>query len=874
MNRCGVWLMVALAVSLSGAIALPTTSGQMAIAQPAPETTTQSDAAALLEEGDRLLREGIQQEKLEQTFQYWLDAFSLYRNPIVRDTFPQESYRGASQALDNFGHISFGIGEYQNAIEIFELRLSITREVGDDFGEGITLNNLGYAHSGLSQYQQALEFHRQSFAIAREIGNQELTGGALNGLGGVHTTLGQPQQAIEYLQQGLYIARDIHDRDLETAILNNLGDTHRYIGQYQQAIGFYMDSLSIKQSSGYRTIQSELVNLGSTHFFLAEYQEAVNFLERGLNLAREFHDKKGEAIALNSLGIVYIELGKYEQAIDLLGQSLAIARDIDNRNDEMHALANLANAYLANNQMQKGLETYGQAVAIAFDIATPQSQAVVLNNFGILLSLAKQFDLAQESLVAAIALFEDLRVNLPDAQLISIIDTQLQAYKNLQFTLISQDKNYEALAISERGRAQGFATQLIRRRRQTSEIPTVPTIKPPTLEQIQQIARDTNTILVEYAFFLNNLYIWVVQPSGEIEFRPVELDGNGDTNAIALSTLDGPLYRSVPEPSELDTLVADIRTATLEVVRTGPTAQTSDKLKELHQLLIDPIADLLPTDPDAKVAFIPQGSLFHVPFPALQDDDGTYLIEKHTILTAPSIQVLGLAHDTAQERGTQSLTTNPLIVGNPTMPEVTLSTPSGFVTNHLSPLPGAEEEAIAIATALNTTALTHHQATEATVKQQLPTASLIHLATHGLLDYGESPLDIPGAIALAPSQNGDVLSSTNTEDGLLTSGEIIDMDLQAELAILSACDTGLGTITGDGVVGLSRALITAGVPSVVVSLWSVPDAPTAELMKEFYAQLEQGQSKAQALRQAMLTTMQSHPDPRNWAAFTLIGESK
>ncbi|MEO0489510.1 MAG: CHAT domain-containing protein, partial [Cyanobacteria bacterium J06659_2] len=76
---------------------------------------------------------------------------------------------------------------------------------------------------------------------------------------------------------------------------------------------------------------------------------------------------------------------------------------------------------------------------------------------------------------------------------------------------------------------------------------------------------------------------------------------------------------------------------------------------------------------------------------------------------------------------------------------------------------------------------------------------------------------------------------------------------------------------GDGVVGLSRSLITAGVPSVIVSLWAVPDAPTAALMTEFYRQLQQGQTKAQALRQAMLTTMARHPEPRNWAAFTLMG---
>jgi CHAT domain-containing protein len=100
------------------------------------------------------------------------------------------------------------------------------------------------------------------------------------------------------------------------------------------------------------------------------------------------------------------------------------------------------------------------------------------------------------------------------------------------------------------------------------------------------------------------------------------------------------------------------------------------------------------------------------------------------------------------------------------------------------------------------------------------------------------------------------------------------MKLNAELVVLSACDTGRGRITGDGVIGLSRSLISAGVPSVIVSLWSVPDAPTASLMTEFYRQLQQNPDKATALRQAMLTTMKQHPNPKHWAAFTLIGEAE
>lgn len=100
------------------------------------------------------------------------------------------------------------------------------------------------------------------------------------------------------------------------------------------------------------------------------------------------------------------------------------------------------------------------------------------------------------------------------------------------------------------------------------------------------------------------------------------------------------------------------------------------------------------------------------------------------------------------------------------------------------------------------------------------------------------------------------------------------MKLNAELVVLSACDTGRGRTTGDGIIGLSRSILSAGVPSVLVSLWQVPDAPTASLMMEFYQNLLHNPDKAQALRQAMLKTMKNHPNPKNWAAFTLIGEAE
>ena len=118
--------------------------------------------------------------------------------------------------------------------------------------------------------------------------------------------------------------------------------------------------------------------------------------------------------------------------------------------------------------------------------------------------------------------------------------------------------------------------------------------------------------------------------------------------------------------------------------------------------------------------------------------------------------------------------------------------------------------------------------------------------------YGNDADKIPGAIALAP---------TNSDDGFLTASEILQLKLSAEMVVLSACDTGRGTITEDGVIGLSRSFMGAGVPSVVVSLWQVPDESTSDLMIEFYEQLRKNPDKAQALRQAMLANLKKYGQP-------------
>src|SRR5919199_3956458 len=684
-----------------------------------------------------------------------------------------------------------------------------------------------------SQFEAAKQSFQQALTLYREIKDRQGEGWALGSLGGAYLNLGDYAQAIDYLKQLLAIAREIHDRQSESKALGNLGIAYRNLGDYAQAI---------------------------------DYQK------QWLAIAREIHNRQGEGKALGNLGIAYISLGDYAQAIDYQKQWLAIAREIHDRQSEGKALGNLGIAYINLGDYAQAIDYQKQWLAITREIHDRQSEGTALNNLGYALHKSGNLTEAEKTLIEGIKVWESLRAGLGsnDANKVSIFEGQAGTYRILQKVLMAQNRTDAALEITERGRARAFVELLAR---QLSTNPTQATpIAPPTIEQIKQIAKAQNATLVQYSIIYDNfkvqskqesheseLYIWVISPTGEVTFRSSDLK---------------PLWQQQNTP--LSNLVTTSRESIgvrgrggLGAVAKVDGASLAKQLQQLHQLLIQPIADLLPTTDRDRVIFIPQSSLFLVPFRALQDKDGKYLIEKHTILTAPSIQVLDLTHK--QRENLPTLTKGgqggvALVVGNPTMPFVPPA--PGEKPQQLPSLPGAEKEANAIAPLLNTKAIIGSSATKSAIVQLMPKARIIHLATHGLLDDVRG---IGSAIALAPdSSYKEEIGKVN---GLLTAEEILDMKLNAELVILSACDTGRGKITGDGVIGLSRSLISAGVPSVLVSLWSVPDAPTASLMTEFYQNLQKNPDKAQALRQAMLTTMKQHPNPKNWAAFTLIGES-
>ncbi|BBD63366.1 TPR repeat-containing protein (plasmid) [Nostoc sp. HK-01] len=716
-------------------------------------------------------------------------------------------------------------------------------------GGGPQLNKLGLQQLHTGQFREALETFKQVLAIVKKIRYREGEGRTLNNIGEVYRRLGEYSKALESYQQALAIAKEINDATGEATTLNNIGLLYNNLGQYNKALEFYQQALNIvkqiRNIAGEGTIRN---NIGLVYDNLGEYAKALEFYQKALAIRKQIADKAGEGQTLNNIGAAYTSLGEDVKALEFYQQAVVILKKIDDKADEGQTLNNIGFLYKKQGQYDKALEFYQKALAIRQQIGDTAGKGLTLNNIGALYNSLGMYADAEKTLFATIEVWESLRTQtLTDDQKISIFETQAFTYRFLQEALIAQHKTNTALEISERGRARAFVELLASNISGSTD--DKQTIKLPSFEQIQQIAKSQNATLVEYSIInqpfksqgkeelqQSKLYIWVIKPTGEIAFKQVDL-----------KSLNTPLARLVNK-SRLSIGTGG------RGIKVEPKNELTKKqnLQQLHKILIEPIASFFPTNPEDKVIFIPHDSLFLVPFVALQDEDGKYLIEKHTILTASAIQVLNLTRQQRQKVKGKDV----LVMGNPIMPKV------GIPPVQLQPLLGAEKEALTIANLFKTKAITGKDATKAALKKRLSTARIIHLATHGLLDDADK--SIPSAIVLAPTSN---------DDGLLTPAEIVDLRINAELVVLSACDTGRGTITGDGVIGLSRSLITAGTPSVIVSLWAVPDSPTSELMTEFYQQWQKNSDKAVALRNAMLITMKKHPQPRDWAAFTLIGES-
>jgi CHAT domain-containing protein/predicted DNA-binding protein YlxM (UPF0122 family) len=801
---------------------------------------------------------------------FFCPQITLAQTPTVLDTKKSQAeqlYQSATEQLNK--------GQLRAALKTFEQVLATLRQINDPQAEAATLNQIGLVYNNLGDAKKALNYYQQSLTIFQQQQARKEQGTTLTNIAAVYRNLGQYQKALEFYQQALVRRREVKDAVGEAVTLNNMAAVYDNLGQYPKSLELYKQALVIfEKVNDPRGKGTTLNNIGLNYSNQDAYSEALSYYKQALEILETAGDRLGVGRTLTNIGFAYSNLAEYQKALASLEQALAIRREIGDRPGEAVTLDRIGTVHRQQNSYKTALQFYEQALAIFKEVKNSPGVGYTLSNIGATLLKVGDFKAAAEQLMAAVEVWESLRPGLTDENKVSLFEKQAETYGLLQQASIAQNKTEAALEIAERGRARAFA-ELLASRLGTDKSEQLAALKPPNIEQIKQIAAEQKATIIEYSIVADKLYIWAIAPDGDIAFRQIDTSNlDISLSDVARNTLvaaaTGRNRGSAPDDRVAESTNNSAVVSTRKIKR---------RLHETYKLLIEPITDLLPKNAGDRVIFIPQGVLFLIPFAALQDAAGNYIIEKHTVSIAPSIQVLDL---TRQHR--QRLRSHPksqvLVVGNPTMPSI--RSIADEAPTPLSPLPGAEKEAIAIASILGTQAIVGKDATERAIAQKMPQASIIHLATHGLLNELQyMDLGVPGAIALAPDRTptgagtgaqpldqGDAAG-----DGLLTSGEIFNLKLNAELVVLSACNTGRGTISGDGVLGLSRSFIAAGVSSIVVSLWFVPDAPTAELMAEFYHQLQQNSDKAVALRQAMLVTMRQHPQPSNWAAFTLIGEA-
>jgi CHAT domain-containing protein len=303
-----------------------------------------------------------------------------------------------------------------------------------------------------------------------------------------------------------------------------------------------------------------------------------------------------------------------------------------------------------------------------------------------------------------------------------------------------------------------------------------------------------------------------------------------------------------------------------------PLKDRSTAFRELYDLLIKPIDAVLLATRTSRITVVPHQSLFRLSFAALQDSDGRFLLERYAIHYVPSMtaaSALALASSPATAERTSLVVTSPELGADRMSRE------------RLPALPGARAEGAAVARVLGTPAaniLSGAAASDTAVRGRIGRPRILHFATHAVASDAQ-PMDSYLALAV---------SDEPRSDGRLTAEEVYGLSIDADLVVLSGCRTASGEVTGDGVVGLSRAFFAAGAPAIVASLWDLPDVAGREILPAFYQAWKRSGDKAAALREAqlaLLTRLKSGrfmvdtpagpiavpPHPAIWAGLVLIG---
>jgi CHAT domain-containing protein/lipopolysaccharide biosynthesis regulator YciM len=864
------------------------------------------------------------------------DYFSLGRHAEAQECFGQVETAGRSQGNRSWLELSLlsianahkSHGDLEQALAEFAEAAGLYQ--GDDDFEQLelTLLEIGKIHFVRGDLQQSRRFCEESLALTRAHGPRAYQAYALRELSKVYSVSGDPILALRFANESIAIFRELGKHHQAGAGVGNLPEIYAFMGDWPSALRYARESLqSAIENEDMLERQDTLAIVGDVLLGMGQYREAAHSFQQSLALDGATRFAPFLLTGLMGLGSAYLALREYGHAEARLRESLQLARELGNRRAEANALAQLGRCYRQLGSLQKAREYFGTALELARRIPLVEVTLIAQRGLADLAMRSGNFHQALEHLESAAENVESLRSRIPTADLKADFGREnSRLYEDLLYVLAQLDRrepgkgwDRQAFDYAERGRARAFLDLLAESRAQiTKGLPAEQWRQRNELEAALSramaalIERESDANRRAAALAERRLADWitsigVTNPQYEaLRYpRPSNAAQAGALSAALGATIleyalgDRESYLWVVTPGRVrcfrlpgraavERAVTDYRKLIAQRPQGAQFDAWQAPAEALYNMLVKPAEEYLARP--RPLVIVPDGILHYLPFETLRavgpDDRGIpsnspqCLIERFATSYMPSVSVLAELEQRAPE-GARKF--DLLAYGDPVF-----SRPSGFSRPgggppasvdlvrgiyesagiRFPPLPNTRREVEAIGRLFpkeRHTTFLGLDATEASVKQtNLLDYHLLHFATHAIVDDRN------------PTRSGIVLSLVNSgdEDGILRMNEVFNLEMNADLVVLSACQTGLGNLVrGEGMVGLTRAFLYAGARRVAVSLWDVNDLTAPEFMLSFYGRLRQGEAPAAALRAAKVEMLHSgsavRANPYFWAPFVL-----
>lgn len=822
-----------------------------------------------------------------------------------------------ADSYDRLGRVHIDFGQNDEALVAYLQALALLPATGRVDLRGAVLDGIGRAYDGLGEPESALASYTEALKLHRSYGDAVRVAKSLNNLGRLYTNLGEFALAAEAYDEALGEVRSLGDRETEGVILSSLALLQLKLGEPQRALDLLERALPLLRTENHeRLVAVALENCGMARAQLGQPAEAIEALNEALAIKRRLGDRREEAVTLNNLAAIQHSLGRMASVREAYGQVLDIAAQLKDHTLELTALLNLSWLDVGTGRIAAALGSFQRASQLAS--TSGDRNAAASATMGISLAERRLGNLpaAQSAAEEALSYVESLRGAVPSTGLrSSFLATKSDYYRSLVDLLMERHRQQPgggfaaaALEVDERSRARSLLDELAlgdKRRTRAARAsrltelsqrirdakrrldgagpaeaaaaerdlraliaarhsfsddrdsanegqPRLEMARPLRFAEIQRLVSAGDTVLLQYSLGLERSFVWVV-------------------SAQELTV------RELPARAEIERQARDAYLLLTTHEQSAVRSALRDSLATLSATLLAPVAaDLAPAK---RIAVVADAALYLVPFAVLPvpGQEVECLLDRHEIVVLPSSSSLAVlrARNRASD-GTLAVVADPVFdQSDPRLkgtqareaPELHPGEPSGFPRLASSAIEG--QAILRLVPPDRRVAAFGFTASRALVHDARFTgASMLHFATHAVVDT-QNP-DLSGLALSAYDERG------NRQDGFLFAYEIHDLDLAADLVVLSACETARGkTVNGEGAMSLSRAFFVAGAHRLLVSLWPVDDQATAALMEEFYrALLWRGRSATEALREAQLA-IRGQPtwqDPYFWAGFELQGD--